>query len=336
MVSTSTSNCFGLLSKYRTELMGISVIWIMLFHGTFHVDINFFPVKIGFAGVDIFFMLSGFGLYFASLKKPSLLKFYKSRFIRIFPVYAVVILLYFALKGTFDIKEYLLILSTVGFWTGEVSFEWFVPSIVVFYLGFPLYIKIFRKYPNILTILAILGPLAFIIMTVLMDINLGLKVLFFTRIPIFFVGVWLAKQSQNTTTPLYSKPQFRIALYILSLIGFAVLYYIHTYVNAYWLWKGLYWLPILLIAPGLSICLCQLLDKISSIRLSHILVFFGSISLELYLLHERIFYPYIKPWTEKLGISEYLVLLMAGILSIICAYLLHKSMNFILGKLKLL
>lgn len=57
---------YGLLSQYRGELMGLAMLWVMLFHayelrfGVFLLD-SF--KALGFAGVDIFLLLSGMGLY---------------------------------------------------------------------------------------------------------------------------------------------------------------------------------------------------------------------------------------------------------------------------------
>ena len=51
-----------LLSTYRSELMGIATIWVMLFH--FKANMNSAPMdllsSIGYGGVDIFLFLSGF------------------------------------------------------------------------------------------------------------------------------------------------------------------------------------------------------------------------------------------------------------------------------------
>lgn len=61
------------LSKYRSELMGIAIIWIVLFHSNISAPDNFFLRVLwylfvsfgGGIGVDIFFILSGFGLFYS-------------------------------------------------------------------------------------------------------------------------------------------------------------------------------------------------------------------------------------------------------------------------------
>ena len=56
------------ISKYRTSLMGLSMIWVMLFH--LPISLSFFnPIKsIGYLGVDIFLFLSSYGLYYGFKK----------------------------------------------------------------------------------------------------------------------------------------------------------------------------------------------------------------------------------------------------------------------------
>ena len=67
---------YSLLSKYRSVLMGASILSIMLFHYTNYIksydNYNFFFKAynkfVSSAGVDIFLILSGLGLYY-SFKK---------------------------------------------------------------------------------------------------------------------------------------------------------------------------------------------------------------------------------------------------------------------------
>lgn len=59
------------ISKYRSELMGWAIIWIMMLHFRFiHIKPLGFLAQYGFAGVDIFMLVSGFGLYY-SLEKTT-------------------------------------------------------------------------------------------------------------------------------------------------------------------------------------------------------------------------------------------------------------------------
>lgn len=56
---------YSVLSKYRSELMGAAMLWVMLFHAadlTFPIPgLDLFRAA-GFGGVDIFILLSAMGL----------------------------------------------------------------------------------------------------------------------------------------------------------------------------------------------------------------------------------------------------------------------------------
>ncbi|MFV0538204.1 MAG: acyltransferase family protein [Dysgonomonas sp.] len=87
----------NLLSKYRSQLMGIAILWIMLFHS--NLDVSFFTIfdlikSIGNAGVDIFMFVSGFGIYYSLIKGVSLKTFYKNRLWRILPYYLPIVIIF--------------------------------------------------------------------------------------------------------------------------------------------------------------------------------------------------------------------------------------------------
>lgn len=59
------------LSKYRSELMGVAMLWVMLFHAyglKLGVPLLDQIKALGFGGVDVFLLLSGMGQY-VSLSK---------------------------------------------------------------------------------------------------------------------------------------------------------------------------------------------------------------------------------------------------------------------------
>ncbi|MGN9060685.1 hypothetical protein ACTM96_14400 [Mediterraneibacter faecis] len=58
------------ISEFRTELMSIAILWVLWFHTQmeFDNDLLLLLKNLGYGGVDIFFLVSGLGLY-KSLKK---------------------------------------------------------------------------------------------------------------------------------------------------------------------------------------------------------------------------------------------------------------------------
>lgn len=79
--------------KELTGLRGIGALWVVLFHLTFGHDIAI--VKLGFLGVDLFFILSGFVLSQVSkeiIVTPSqYLEFLRQRLTRIYPLHLFVL-----------------------------------------------------------------------------------------------------------------------------------------------------------------------------------------------------------------------------------------------------
>ena len=76
----SISTKISLLSKHRNALMGIAILWVMLYHLYDYTDALPSLVRgiigIGYGGVDMFLFLSGFGLYYSLSKKNSSLSAY--------------------------------------------------------------------------------------------------------------------------------------------------------------------------------------------------------------------------------------------------------------------
>ena len=67
------------ISRYRGELMGLAMIFVMLFHVWMpKSNVMYGLVRCGNVGVDIFLLLSGVGLWFSWTKNPSLKHFFSS------------------------------------------------------------------------------------------------------------------------------------------------------------------------------------------------------------------------------------------------------------------
>ena len=82
------------ISEYRSEIYGISIFWISLFHMSEHTKFEIFDgipvlhylqevVKRGNMGVDVFLFISGICLYFSFVKNQDILAFMKKRVSRI-------------------------------------------------------------------------------------------------------------------------------------------------------------------------------------------------------------------------------------------------------------
>lgn len=86
----------NLISSYRRELMAVAMFAILLTH--MNCDFGCFAINrlalCGQGGVDAFFFLSGFGMYYSGMKKTTLTAFYKKRAVRIFPSFLAIFGIY--------------------------------------------------------------------------------------------------------------------------------------------------------------------------------------------------------------------------------------------------
>lgn len=132
------------IGTYRTELMGISTWMILLLHFPLFNDTLLENIQGNlFLGVEIFIMLSGFGLYYSFQKNNDIKKFYFKRLYRIMPFYFFICVVYTVLKGD-SMMDFILYFSTIGFY-GGVNYDWFVPFILLFYLFYPILLNFIKN-----------------------------------------------------------------------------------------------------------------------------------------------------------------------------------------------
>lgn len=83
-------------SKYRSALMGAAMLFVMFFHVTMPKSYMMYGVvRCGNIGVDMFLFLSGIGLWYSWTKQPSLKHFFKRRYLRIYPAWLIMALLFY-------------------------------------------------------------------------------------------------------------------------------------------------------------------------------------------------------------------------------------------------
>lgn len=211
------------LSIYRSELMGWSILWIMMLHFTFNqIKPLGFIAQYGYAGVDIFLFVSGFGLFYSLDKDDNLVRFYRKRLLRIFPTYYIIGFITNLLLTHDDILTFLFRYSTIGFWIGKEYAEWFIPSIILLYFLAP-FIKIAiekKWFINICVIILCLYISAYYFTD---KENILDRSHFFIlyRIPAFIFGMICAYWLKNKMSNLYF-------LYIL-IMGIPFFVYFYPY-----------------------------------------------------------------------------------------------------------
>ena len=84
------------MSRFRGELMGAAMLFIILFHVALPREDAFYGLRrMGNVGVDMFLFLSGIGLWFSWAKNPDVKRFFIRRYLRIYPAWLIIACLYY-------------------------------------------------------------------------------------------------------------------------------------------------------------------------------------------------------------------------------------------------
>ena len=318
--------------------MGIAIILVVIRHTrdflTTDQYLNTF-LGLGYCGVDFFFLLSGFGLFLGYKEQDTTYSFWKRRLKRIMPTYVIVNLLYYLLIGKYNPFLILFSISGIGFFCNKHFLEWYIPSLFAFYFIFPYLMRTVRRYnPKFV----VMGGVTIGLLLELILIFLQKPVmqhLFLSRIPIFFVGVLcgvLYKQSTSYKVP-------GVTLAIISFVVLVLEYSLQLHLSNDVLWtNGLFWLPFILIIPGMIIICVWLFERIGN-TLNRIFENIGKVSLEMYLLHISVLNIYRNAldqmYSENYGSS---IAVFYTILFIVCIYccsvILQRATNYIIKVLR--
>lgn len=152
LFGNSIERVFG--KDNRAWLMGLAMIWIVLFHVWLWCEMSGIKTTWliamfdkGALGVDLFLLLSAFGLQ-ASLERNIIGRFYLNRIKRLFPVYIFFLLtLFLTFERDCPLERILVqsICQVTGlslfkypdFFSCGFCFDWFTPAIIFLYVAFP-------------------------------------------------------------------------------------------------------------------------------------------------------------------------------------------------------
>ena len=310
-------------SENRAAIMGLSMISIMLFHQYFtsSIPFNIFH-NFGYWGVDVFLFLSGMGLV-RSLKNNTLRVYYIRRFKRIIPSCI--------LCGTTKYIIYLILGSSVailgdglkmGWWSLASLDLWFIPTIIIFYSISPILYYLLRKW-SVITFTAILISMlinGYTLRPIIgYDWNSPLGVFSYTieRMLIFVVGMFVFMRKDWINERInYSLLFFLSAIGIKLLDKFGFSFHGHQTFIYIALTFGM---PTLIM---INILFIKILKK----KKKKCIHFFGAYSLELYLVHEFIF------WTLKIifvDTNPWILIVSSFTLSCLSAYTCKKCIKLL-------
>jgi peptidoglycan/LPS O-acetylase OafA/YrhL len=312
------------ISKYRNVLTGIATIMIVFFHSfrlTFpnnvFGEILLFIKKSSELGVEIFLSLSAIGLYFSFEKDCDILSFYKKRCLRIIPCTLIIAIFYYIYHGNESILIFLSRISLLSFYTRGELYFWFISFIIVLYLLYPFLHKIIKKYG--IKSLIILLLLTYSFNYLLFKINItyfNLIEIALARIPVFLVSIYIGKLVYNKkeiksiflTIPLILFFAINIILYNTSFTNF-ILRYIYG-----------------VLSLSIIFLLTYMLSKCSINLINKIIAFFGTYSIEIYLIYEKLGLEILKHIDYNYSYYLYypIILLITLLLSILLKLICNK------------
>lgn len=336
------------LSKYRSELMGLAILWVVWFHSS--VQLDFFRISfinktfsflkdIGYGGVDVFLLVSGMGIY-NSLEKNDISKYIKNRIKRITPVWwsfliISVLLGYFFFHIHFSKLEILGFATFTGFWI-DMSNQgnWYVYAIMLFYLVSPIFYSLIKNSKNRLLMTIVLIAVALLVSVPFIGI---FKLIVFSRVPIFLIGMFVSSSLKNVPIKRY---QWVIIL-LSFIVGLFVLFVFYKYLPNY-LWPyGLWWYPFIVIAPTLSLLVSKTFDILHRVihPILYLLSILGKSSLEILLVSDYLFANFSKIGitviTERItSVFVVLISIIIGVIYHFCIDYTLKRVDMIIKKLK--
>lgn len=183
--------------KNKKSIMAFAALQILVFHLWINLsgsEIENFIKQISYIGVDIFFFLSGYSLYRSDT--DHYMQFIGNRFRNVYCKF-ILFALIAAWVNKWDMGYVLKVIFGIDLiQNGGKAFLWFLPAIMLFYLIVPLYKKLDAK--NRRMAVATLGT-TWIIIALLF--TYGIKTvpiaIWWNRIPIFFIGYYLAEFHAN-------------------------------------------------------------------------------------------------------------------------------------------
>lgn len=197
------------ISKYRTALMGIATLMIIISHapasGVIMPHIWERIMGLGNFGVDIFLFLSGIGGYYSLSKMPKKSDYFKKRYLRLGIPYFLIttpFIITYLLMGVYSIPDALLSFTTFDFWL-EHKGAWFIAMLIPLYLLSPVFFNLLsgkKKW----WMLIILSGCIVVLCNIPTENSVLSNIQFaFQRVPSYLVGMAIGEycKSPGPSTP---------------------------------------------------------------------------------------------------------------------------------------
>ena len=345
----------GNISKYRGELMGFAIIIVMLFHvDTPRSDAFYGLRRMGNLGVDIFFFLSGIGLWFSWVKRQDWRRFYLNRALRIYPAWLIIAGWFYISRFNAGHTSYPLPFGGTGnaiadsyidlagdvlfnwdFWLYDELTFWYVPATMMLYLFAPLYMELVRRH-GIFRWLVVLPLMWCIIVQYVTPVHqaVGHIEIFWSRVPVFFLGINCGEAVRQNRT-IDRKAWWMIAvMWITSLAACVWLEQMRHGKFPLYTERMLYIVlavTTILLVSKLLTCNSWKGKDLRILALNRtMLSWVGGISLEVYLLHVQ----FVLNPLQRMHLGYWPTFLLTLVISLPIAWIISKICSLIINRLK--
>ena len=329
------------ISRYRGELMGAAMLFIILFHVQLPRSDMFFGLRrMGNIGVDLFLFLSGIGLWFSWMKdregenlRQKTVGFYLRRLLRIYPTWLVMASLFYvgdfmgAGKYSKDLADLLGdVLVNWDFWLHDELTFWYIPATMMLYLLAPPYMELIRRHP-IYRWLPVVMVMWCVIVQWVTPIHqaVGHIEIFWSRVPIFFIGI-------NMSEAVRGKQSVDGQAIWLILLMFGVALSASIFLEQVRHGQFPLFVERMLYIP-LTVTTVLLLNAVfrhTPQWFNRALSFVGAVSLEIYLIHSH----FVLVHLERLGWSYWPKFFACLAITLPLAWLLNKVIGLIVRPLE--
>ena len=316
-------------------LRGWSIFTISLMHLVMpYFDGVLFKASLfGGAGVHVFILCSGFGLYLSYLKQPAnYWNFLKRRFSKVWIPYTFVVvflgLWFLATSGHFPMREVASHLFLYKMFSNELDTSlcytfWFISTIIQFYLFWPLIVKIIRLKWGGLVLLMLSLSWSTIVGLLGLEEERPWGSFFLQYLWEFGLGMWIAERIYEGRSKMIDIKEMKWWwLLIGAIVGMGL--------SAVMAWNG-GWLKLYNDIPSLIgyLSVALIIYKVGVSFVNRFFEWTNRFSYELYLLHPLVFTVVFFYLESTLP----LVVLLA--LSFIAAYIFAYCYNIILKEMYL-
>ena len=314
------------ISRYRGELMGAAMLFIMLFHVSLPRNDLFFGLRrMGNIGVDMFLFLSGIGLWFSWMKKSSARHFFTKRYLRIYPAWLIMACLYYIPR--FHGGDFMAWLDLIGditinwdFWLHDELTFWYIPAIMMLYCFAPAYMELIRRHPIYRWL-----PVVMIMWCILVEYvtpihqAVGHIEIFWSRVPIFFIGINMGEMVRSKQRIDGTGIWMILIMFVMTLFTSIFLEQSRHGLFPLYIERMLY-IPLTLT----TILLLNRVLRRTPRWFNKAFKFVGALSLECYLIHIHFVLDHLpKPW------GYWLTFFVCLLITLPAAYLLSKIVNLI-------